>query len=236
MHHIDENKDNNTIENLELLSRKRHQQLHGKQKYALDPDKVLESLEKARVKAVEWHKSDKGRQWHKEHRENIKDVIMLKNKVRECAYCGKIVMSHLYGKNVYCDRACEFSYIQEQGKITGKEYTCENCGKVFKWHKEKKSCSKECHKATAKKNRPKYEYTCEECGKEFIRDRKIKRVYCSEKCSKKSLYSKKEYDTKACEICGAEFKPTKSTDKYCGDACRKIKDSRRDRSRGKANI
>jgi hypothetical protein len=187
IHHIDGDKGNNSISNLKLISRSEHQQLHGKEYFSNNTEAALQHLEVIRDKAKEWHKSPEGRKWHKKHRETIADKILAKDKVRACAQCGSTVMSHLKTKNVYCNRACEFKFIQEQGKINGKDFKCKQCGCTFKHYKEKATCSAECKNKYASSRRKIHNYVCNFCNVAFTRDRKLKegREFCSVSCSGK---------------------------------------------------
>jgi len=67
VHHIDRDVDNNDISNLECLPSKKHHLEHSEERSARGREKrQLEHLEKIREKASEWHRSEQGRQWHRE--------------------------------------------------------------------------------------------------------------------------------------------------------------------------
>lgn len=79
VHHKDFDKSNNGIDNLQMLTKKDHVILHGqswdKERYA----KQIKHLnENARPKASEWHGSESGREWHKEHYEKMKNSLYKK--------------------------------------------------------------------------------------------------------------------------------------------------------------
>lgn len=68
VHHKDRNKDNNSISNLELLSKAEHSTEHGKESRARNlSESGVKILEKARTEAKKWHKSKEGREWHIKH-------------------------------------------------------------------------------------------------------------------------------------------------------------------------
>lgn len=66
VHHIDENKDNNDITNLKLLTKKEHQQHHSKTLTEEQREARRKNMnEKVRPAAIAWHKSKAGQEWHK---------------------------------------------------------------------------------------------------------------------------------------------------------------------------
>lgn len=65
VHHKDENRSNNQIDNLRLIDGREHLSGHMSQ-----PDRVAyskESIKNAIVAASEWHHSAEGRKWHSKH-------------------------------------------------------------------------------------------------------------------------------------------------------------------------
>lgn len=89
IHHKDMNKDNNDISNLECISRSRHNKIHGE----LLSEETREARRRnmneiARPKAIEWHKSEAGREWHKEqYKETLGKYEKVKIK-KICEECG----------------------------------------------------------------------------------------------------------------------------------------------------
>ena len=76
IHHKDHNKDNNEIENLIALRKEDHQKLHKEEMTEETKEKLRDNMHgKALPKAIEWHKSEAGRAWHKENYEKHKDSI-----------------------------------------------------------------------------------------------------------------------------------------------------------------
>ena len=68
IHHIDGDKSNNAISNLQLIESHAHQIEHGKRLTDEQREWRRQNLAiSARPKASEWHKSEKGSEWHKEH-------------------------------------------------------------------------------------------------------------------------------------------------------------------------
>ena len=74
IHHKDHNKNNNEIDNLQIVTSSEHAKIHGQ---ALTEEQKIARknniIQNVIPKSVEWHKSEDGREWHKEHYEQMKD-------------------------------------------------------------------------------------------------------------------------------------------------------------------
>ena len=143
IHHIDGNRANNDISNLQLISVHDHRLLHGANLSDERLERIRENLnENARPKAVEWHKSEKGRAWHKKQYERTKDALHQQIE-HECLNCGKVFVGEI--KNKYCSNACKSAY-RRKNNIDMVESSCVICGKTFMTNKYRKSntCSREC--------------------------------------------------------------------------------------------
>lgn len=137
IHHIDKNKDNNDISNLQLLTITEHQKIHAiKNEEEL---KILrQNIDKIRPLAIKWHKSEDGRQWHKKHAKEVYENLQEKEYV--CQNCGKIFKKLPLGTNKFCSNKCKSAYRRKTG-VDNVERTCEKCGKLFlinKYAKTKK--------------------------------------------------------------------------------------------------
>ena len=137
VHHIDGNKANNAIENLELLSSREHQVLHG-----ADPerkDNLRKSVSTATKAARGWHGSEEGRRWHSEHMKGFKQPRSSK----VCEYCGAIFQG-VKGQK-YCSNACKSAARRASG-ADDIEAVCPICGSVFRSNKYAgiKYCSRTC--------------------------------------------------------------------------------------------
>jgi hypothetical protein len=68
IHHKDGNHLNNDIQNLECITRERHEELHsaGRSKFGRS-EAQIQHLAAIRQKASDWHRSEEGRRWHVEH-------------------------------------------------------------------------------------------------------------------------------------------------------------------------
>ena len=153
IHHIDENKDNNNIENLKLISSSRHSKLHSKENVESNYEEISKNMkENALPKAIEWHKSKEGREWHKKQYEKIKERFHTKEEYI-CLYCGTKFVTQK-GNNKFCSNKCKSAYRRKSG-VDNEERYCEICGKAFTANKysTKKMCSKECSLEYRRKNR-----------------------------------------------------------------------------------
>ena len=128
VHHIDLNRANNDISNLKLLSVSDHKKLHGDLLTDAQREWKRQNLtQNARPKAIEWHKSDEGRQWHREHIQKQQEVLHRKvNKT--CIYCGKTYQGEV--KSRFCSNACKSAHRRHSGVDSVVRY-CTICGKEF---------------------------------------------------------------------------------------------------------
>lgn len=145
VHHKDFDKSNNDIENLVLLTAKEHLSLHGN---SWDNDRYEQQIknlnENARPKASEWHKSETGREWHKEHYEHMK-AILHKQTEFTCKNCGKTFKAQSMGQNKFCSNKCKAAFRRKSG-VDNEIRQCEYCGKEFEVNKYAKTrtCSRSC--------------------------------------------------------------------------------------------
>lgn len=146
IHHKDQNKDNNDISNLECISRSRHNKLHGELLTEEQREKRRQNMDiNARPAAIEWHKSQDGRDWHKEqYKDSLGKYNAIKTK-KKCEYCGAEYETVEHGNNKFCSNKCKSAWRRASG-IDNIEKTCEYCGKTFisnKYHKTR-FCSNVC--------------------------------------------------------------------------------------------
>lgn len=145
IHHIDHNKNNNEIENLQLLEAHEHKLVHAAEMTDERKEWMRENLsENARPMANLWHKSEDGREWHKQHYEQMKDRLRVKMKFT-CEECGKEFEALTNGRNRFCSKACSSAWRRKSG-LDDVERTCAVCGKKFVINKYKKTkcCSRSC--------------------------------------------------------------------------------------------
>ena len=116
IHHIDRNRANNDISNLQLLTRAEHKQLHAK--LLTDEEREWKRqnvVNNAVPKAIEWHKSPEGIQWHKEQVATRKDNRSERKLV--CTVCGKNFVIFSNKDSKYCSGACKARYFRDKRRI-----------------------------------------------------------------------------------------------------------------------
>ena len=144
VHHIDENRSNNQIENLGLLPAGLHLSFHNspekRREYQQTHIKSIQEL------AAEWHGSETGKAFHsklaKETWEKAKPVEYV------CTQCGKTFESKCrYGKgqNTFCSNKCKAAFRRQSG-ADNVDRVCAYCGKTFQVNRYSpvQCCSKEC--------------------------------------------------------------------------------------------
>lgn len=151
VHHIDGNQYNNSLDNLELMLSSEHEKLHGRS-FKSNPERVKRArenlLKNVMPKAAEWHRSEEGIQWHKEHGkkvwENRKPIGYF------CKVCGKYFESlKSYGENVniFCSNNCKSKWRRMQG-YDNIEKICTICGDAYSTNKylKNQTCSPRCRR------------------------------------------------------------------------------------------
>ena len=142
IHHKDENKYNNDINNLELLTRHNHLSIHAKEN---KEDAIKRMIKYAMPKAKEWHKSETGHKWHIEHGKKVfsgyKGVELI------CEQCGKEYKARNNAKNFsrFCSNKCKSAQRRQSG-VDNENRNCTICGSAFLVNKYSKAvcCSKKC--------------------------------------------------------------------------------------------
>lgn len=122
VHHRDENPLNNDISNLECLSTLEHRRRHP---VCVD-DAMRSHLASIRGKAAEWHRSEEGIAWHREHAKRSIGKRVAKPFV--CTVCGTGFESRFHAPK-FCGPKCG-----EQGRAERKPThgrTCKWCGTEF---------------------------------------------------------------------------------------------------------
>lgn len=155
VHHVNHDTNNNNIENLMLMEKYEHLRYHAKLQ---DKEKIRENLKvHARPKAIEWHKSEIAKHWHKEHYENMKNKLHVRVEI-SCIVCGKNVNVGIGGNgNKFCSSNCKSQHRRNIG-IDNIIKKCEMCGSEFSTNKysQGRFCSDTCrgvYRNENKKNR-----------------------------------------------------------------------------------
>ena len=132
IHHIDEDTTNNSPENLQAISRSDHSRLH------------INHLERAIAKAPEWHRSEEGRAWHRQHAKTVAANLPTRNAT--CQHCGKEYQTKAQRDTIkYCSNKCRHYARKAQCK-DHEPRPCVVCGAVFIVDKYTKvlTCSSKC--------------------------------------------------------------------------------------------
>jgi len=146
IHHKDGNHLNNEISNLVAQNSKEHRSYHSKKWASENKEFIKEHLAKIRDKTKEWHKSEEGHKWHKQHA--IKCGFGKEEYgIVWCKFCGNEFKTKR-SRSKYCSNKCKSAFRRMQG-IDDIVTKCKYCGKEFKKNKySKKEC---CNKGCAKK-------------------------------------------------------------------------------------
>jgi hypothetical protein len=148
IHHRDENKSNNCIENLELIHGKKHIK-HHMNKRMLDPNnkkKAQQHCENIRGLTKQWHQSEEGKAWHKFHaiRTKFGNGEYYKYKCQECEneYESKLIAE---GRTKFCSNACKSKWRRKE-KLDDVDKICPICKNIYRSNKysKVKTCSRIC--------------------------------------------------------------------------------------------
>lgn len=155
VHHKDENKDHNDIENLTCIRGETHMKYHLLKYTANHREEMAENLVKyARPKASEWHKSEDGRKWHREHWAESLGTVQLKE--RTCTFCGKKYFTKRTEASRFCSNNCKAAARRKSG-VDDETRKCQVCGKEYQTNKYSPArfCSAECRAVfrASRKNR-----------------------------------------------------------------------------------
>ena len=133
----------NDIENLQCLDHHDHLRHHGNERFKENPEPILESFAKAVEAAKEWHGTEAGREWHKEHFEKCRATLFAERDYT-CQICGKVFKSTKLNAK-YCCNAHKSTARRRSG-VDNITAFCEVCGAPFVKNKYSKimTCSRKC--------------------------------------------------------------------------------------------
>ncbi|MBR0289664.1 MAG: HNH endonuclease [Selenomonadaceae bacterium] len=139
IHHLDENKSNNAIENLKCLTRSQHQALHNnnapEQKFTC---KYCGKIIPFNKRGKKTFCSQKCRDaWYKENAQVLEE--------RKCELCGKTFTAFPWQDWHYCSKSCSAKAGWRKERKKKSQATCPVCGNSFKKHSAKQqTCSRKC--------------------------------------------------------------------------------------------
>lgn len=152
IHHIDKNKDNNDISNLMCISRKRHNEIHKEDSKDWTDEQWEEArnrMDYAREYANDWHKSEEGREWHKEQYKISLGKYQSTKIKKICIQCGKEyeVVETCANRSRFCSNKCKSRWRRASG-VDNVIRKCKGCGEYYKVNKyyadKQKYCSTKC--------------------------------------------------------------------------------------------
>lgn len=191
IHHIDANKDNNDISNLQMLTSVEHRKLHNLQ--TKSNEYVCEVCGKIFASS---NIRGKARFCSKECNAKAYSPPDNSFEVRQCPVCGKNFRALKNGNQRFCSCSCSATNSAQTVKKYPLEKTCPICGKTFLVTAEnslKVCCSVECGHKHGALLRTKYPHKkiCPICNKVFhsVNHRSI---CCSHSCAAKLREQRKK--------------------------------------------
>jgi len=157
VHHIDGDKSNNEIDNLALMHSSEHSKIHIDKIMDVEKDlRAKKFIESAHPKAKEWHASDAGREWHREHAKKALADSKIRDFEKVCSVCGEKYLTTRGARNrsKFCSPKCCSKSRRMSGADDVERY-CKICGSRFKVNKfeETLTCSRYCASILAIRSR-----------------------------------------------------------------------------------
>lgn len=152
VHHIDQNKDNNETDNLIAMPNQEHKLLHGRELTNEQREFYRKNMdEKARPKAIEWHKSEEAIEWHKEQYKRT--LGARKPTTLICEQCGNEYQIVFNGTNRFCSNKCKSAWRRRSG-VDNETRKCVTCGNEYECKKySRRTKCENCTPERYKKNR-----------------------------------------------------------------------------------
>lgn len=144
VHHADHDPFNNDPANLVAISPDGHAEYHSSQ-----PDRIARLMEVHHLgieAAKEWHRSEDGLAWHREHAKRTWEGRTAE--LYDCDHCGAEYSTRDRGNHRFCSNACKSAWRRKSG-LDDVDRTCAGCGGTFRINKYSKarSCSRKCAQA-----------------------------------------------------------------------------------------
>lgn len=141
IHHKDENKSNNSIENLQIVTFSQHAKIHMNEERSNVSRKWMDEI---RPLTKEWHTSEEGKAWHKYHalKNNFGTGKLQKYK---CEVCLTEYETVKMGKSRFCSNPCKSKFRRDSG-LDDVNRSCKGCNEPFICNKYAKTayCSRSC--------------------------------------------------------------------------------------------
>lgn len=141
IHHIDGDKSNNCIENLECLVVKEHVGKHLTEERKRKKQELCEII---RPLTKKWHASKEGIEWHSKHA--LEQCFgKWEPKQYPCQQCSNKYFTSKRSPSRFCSNTCKSKW-RRKSKIDDIEKICDQCSKIFNCNKYAKSrfCSIKC--------------------------------------------------------------------------------------------
>lgn len=153
IHHINHERGDNRIENLELVDAREHARRHLLERVASGDLDVEGSLAKAQEAAKAWHRSEEGRAWHREHASRI--FADQPRDAHICVQCeGTYEGVTKHRKRGFCSAKCQSAARRDSG-VDDVERKCVECGSSFTVNRyaKTKCCGPSCGGRVASRKR-----------------------------------------------------------------------------------
>jgi len=144
IHHINGDRSDNRIENLECMKAGKHLETHWREEYEERLPGAQRNMDIARDHASVWHGSKEGREWHRKHYyENRLGEKMQAKEKKLCLYCD----AYFEGlkRQKFCSNNCKSGHRRERG-TDNEERICSICEGSFTVNRYSRSqtCGRSC--------------------------------------------------------------------------------------------
>ena len=117
IHHIDKDRTNNEISNLEIKEIRLHLSEHSKEMWATEgfKEKMSDHLKDIGELAKEWHSSKEGIKWHKEH--GKKTWVNRKVFKKKCEVCREEYETYFPNRSRFCHDNCKAKALRKRRRL-----------------------------------------------------------------------------------------------------------------------